>query len=891
MLQGLRKTIGRYTPVGGGKETPAEGAARRAVLREDAPRLEAAVWHFDHHERALQRLEREMSQMLDQFQAAFASLAAVTETFFETCSESDEKRCSDDLKSVMKEIDLEDVKNMERSFRFTVMNPLYAKLEQYDRIKKEIHVWEKLAAQSKTLRAPSLKLHSRRLEDHEKRVLAERNVYRVAALLQEVETTLLLRLEDANQSAAASTVDLFHATRFQCAVFFRTVDQLVQSSLSPSEQEAVADANGAFPLPATTWYNMPTELLLSKISKMSYSASDGWTEVDGSNSSCAPDGVEAILGSDEDDESDASSFSLEDYEPGPVSRVCAASAYGVQGDRYADPLKFRTLASCHGVIDYNEGGERGPSVNDMQSASHRRSTSPLPQSVSPKPITPRKSSSMLSSIRETIRGKLSYASGETRVIRQSSAPTIETSARNGRSVVASPRKNGEQLVTIPQLPSEWLAVEYCLWEIDVRRSKCVGKSLLQVDAISSGANDVLSRLLQKGESLCFECLSYLRVEDLARLSKVNFRLRSRLVDSAPIWKRCIRSGGISPGIRSSLWLSVFYGSTPWRSSGFGSYYLSAGRRRSTYELLLKKVDSKLDGGCSADGSPMGEDDTQLAVWFREIDVDVVRTCHRSNHAEVALRPFPSMTTAATDKTDEDTVESVLNDMINDVVRTEERSTCLSIDLRVDSSTCVSIADARRSDLEAKMRRVLRAYAVYNPRVGYCQGMGFLVRLLAEVADNEADIFWLFVGISEPENNQNLYEPGMVVLQPYLAKFELLFSTHMPRLYSHFQAEGVHVATFCTRWFLTFFSSFETLAPTLVIRLLDIFIIDGWRIMFSVSLVILNELQQQLLKNDMEGILRILQFPRRFMPEADQLRQQQLVRQALAFSMSRTINSA
>lgn len=94
----------------------------------------------------------------------------------------------------MKEIDLEDVKTMERSFRCTVMNPLYAKLEQYDRIKKEIHVWEKLAAQSKMLRAPSLKLHSRRLEDHEKRVLAERDVYRVAALLQEVGTTLLLRL-------------------------------------------------------------------------------------------------------------------------------------------------------------------------------------------------------------------------------------------------------------------------------------------------------------------------------------------------------------------------------------------------------------------------------------------------------------------------------------------------------------------------------------------------------------------------------------------------------------------------------------------------------------------------------------------------------------------------
>uniref|UniRef100_M4B4F2 Rab-GAP TBC domain-containing protein n=1 Tax=Hyaloperonospora arabidopsidis (strain Emoy2) TaxID=559515 RepID=M4B4F2_HYAAE len=250
-----------------------------------------------------------------------------------------------------------------------------------------------------------------------------------------------------------------------------------------------------------------------------------------------------------------------------------------------------------------------------------------------------------------------------------------------------------------------------------------------------------------------------------------------------------------------------------------------------------------------------------------------------------------MATAAVDKDEEDMIESVLNDMVNSIVRIEERGTSSIVDPHVGSRVCGTSADARKSDLEAKMRRVLRAYAVYNPRVGYCQGMGFLVRLLAEVADDEADIFWLFVGFSEPENNQNLYEPGMIVLQPYLSKFELLFSTHMPKLYSHFMAEGVHVATFCTRWFLTFFSSFETLAPTLVIRLLDIFIIDGWRIMFSVSLVILDELQQQLLKHDMEGILRILQFPRSFMPEVDESRQQQLVRHALAFSMSRTINSA
>jgi hypothetical protein len=198
--------------------------------------------------------------------------------------------------------------------------------------------------------------------------------------------------------------------------------------------------------------------------------------------------------------------------------------------------------------------------------------------------------------------------------------------------------------------------------------------------------------------------------------------------------------------------------------------------------------------------------------------------------------------------------------------------------------------ARRATMEAKIRRVLRAYVMYNPRVGYCQGMSFLVRLLADAAADEADIFWLFVGFSEPENDRNLYEPGLAVLQPFLCKYEILFSTHMPELYAHFQREGVHVASFCTRWFMTLFSSFETASPRLVMRLLDIFVIDGWRIIFSMALVVLDELRYALSDADLEGILRVLQSPRKFMDEQSAGKRRQLLRHALAFSISQMINS-
>ncbi|KAL4144526.1 hypothetical protein PRNP1_013655 [Phytophthora ramorum] len=668
MLQGLRRKIGRYAPRAGGAKEPEE--EEQVQLKENATPFETAAWHFSRQDRVLRRLETETTLMIDQIQVACATMATAADIF---CSGGDEavSGCiGGEYKSAMKQIEREEAERMEQSIRFTVLDPLQARLELHGQIREDINARDKLEVESKMLRGVTLRMQSSGLEDDDRRAQTELDLHRVAAALQQAEAQLLPQLEDTIQSGAASIVALFNATRLQTAIFFLASE-------------------------------------------------------DGANS----------------------------------------------------------LA-----------------------------------------------------------------------------------------------KNGEQLHIIPQSATEWLAIEECLWEIDLREAKSPGKSLLTADSISSTADVLLSGLLQKHDALYFECLSYLRVEDLARLSKVNFRLRSHLLDSAPIWKKCIRSGGLSPAIRSSLWLSVFYESTPWRSSGIASHYLSPDRRHSMYDQLLTKVEVKLADGLIAEGLPLSDDDSQLAVWFREIDVDVVRTCHRSIHdgnveTVSSLSPPISKTEMSND---EDSVESVMMELIDCIVRNEGSES--------------SFDSTENSELEAKVRRVLRAYVLYNPRVGYCQGMGFLVRLLAEVANDEADIFWLFVGFSEPENDRNLYEPGMAVLQPYLSKFELLFSTHMPELYTHLQAEGVHVATFCTRWFLTFFSSFETLAPTLVTRLLDIFVIDGWRIMFSVSLVILDELKEQLLQSDMEGILRVLQFPRRYMPEPDQLRKRQLVRHALAFSISRAINS-
>ncbi|XP_038598039.1 TBC1 domain family member 16 isoform X2 [Tachyglossus aculeatus] len=103
-----------------------------------------------------------------------------------------------------------------------------------------------------------------------------------------------------------------------------------------------------------------------------------------------------------------------------------------------------------------------------------------------------------------------------------------------------------------------------------------------------------------------------------------------------------------------------------------------------------------------------------------------------------------------------------------------------------------------------MRRILLNYAVFNPTIGYSQGMSDLVApILAEVLD-ESDAFWCFVGLMQ--NTSFVSSPRDEDMERQLLYLrELLRLTHL-RFYQHLVAlgeDGLQLL-FCHRWILLCF---------------------------------------------------------------------------------------
>ncbi|KAF9426703.1 hypothetical protein BGZ94_006125 [Podila epigama] len=144
----------------------------------------------------------------------------------------------------------------------------------------------------------------------------------------------------------------------------------------------------------------------------------------------------------------------------------------------------------------------------------------------------------------------------------------------------------------------------------------------------------------------------------------------------------------------------------------------------------------------------------------------------------------------------------------------------------------------QQDLQA----ILRAYAHYNPSVGYCQGMGRLVGMMLMQMPVE-DAFWLLVATIEGYMH-DYYTPTLRQLRIDAQVFSQLLKEQDPALSEHLGKNDVIPLMYMTQWFMTLFTM--SLPWASVLRVWDVFYFDGVKALFRVGLAILYLCREHLL---------------------------------------------
>ncbi|XP_013916348.1 PREDICTED: USP6 N-terminal-like protein [Thamnophis sirtalis] len=153
--------------------------------------------------------------------------------------------------------------------------------------------------------------------------------------------------------------------------------------------------------------------------------------------------------------------------------------------------------------------------------------------------------------------------------------------------------------------------------------------------------------------------------------------------------------------------------------------------------------------------------------------------------------------------------------------------------------------------------VLSAYSVYNTEVSYCQGMSQIAAILLMYL-NEEDAFWALAQLLTNQRHamHGFFIPGFPKLQRFQAHHEAILNKLFPKLKKHLDKEQMLTGIYTTKWFLQCF--IDRTPFTLTLRLWDIYILEGERVLTAMAYTILKLHKKRLLKMSLEDLREFLQ---------------------------------
>ncbi|KAI8129164.1 TBC1 domain family member 10A [Lucilia cuprina] len=152
--------------------------------------------------------------------------------------------------------------------------------------------------------------------------------------------------------------------------------------------------------------------------------------------------------------------------------------------------------------------------------------------------------------------------------------------------------------------------------------------------------------------------------------------------------------------------------------------------------------------------------------------------------------------------------------------------------------------------QIELFNVLKAYSIYNPKVGFCQAQAPIAAFLLMHLPAE-DAFWVFVSVCDVYL-EDYFISGLEVLQNDAGILEGLLKKTCPPVYRHLQKHKVEPLLYMTDWFLCAMT--RTLPWETLLR--------GIRVIFKVALVILGaSLNSHKIRKQCNGLCETLEVLR------------------------------
>lgn len=150
-----------------------------------------------------------------------------------------------------------------------------------------------------------------------------------------------------------------------------------------------------------------------------------------------------------------------------------------------------------------------------------------------------------------------------------------------------------------------------------------------------------------------------------------------------------------------------------------------------------------------------------------------------------------------------------------------------------------------------MRRILHAFAIHNTDVGYCQSLNFLSGLMLLFMDEES-AFWLLATVVDKLLPGDYFTRTMV--GTYVDQFVLahLIKKYLPKVHKVLDSSQLQLPLITVQWFMCLFVN--TLRAEVALRVWDMFLNEGSKVLFRISIALFKMSEKSLLSTTDPGDL-------------------------------------
>ena len=193
---------------------------------------------------------------------------------------------------------------------------------------------------------------------------------------------------------------------------------------------------------------------------------------------------------------------------------------------------------------------------------------------------------------------------------------------------------------------------------------------------------------------------------------------------------------------------------------------------------------------------------------------------------------------------------------------------IKYDMNGKNDFCIIDLDSQRTlfeennKLEQKrkiLNNILKTCAMLNEEGCYCQGMNFVGAFIIKITEDEEESFYFLMGLFKYTDYRSIFKTDLSKLKLYFSIFDVVLKLYIPTLESYFEENKVKSNYYLSAWFIALFTSLVKHGKKLdaFLKIFDLFLIDGWKAIFNISMDILRKNEEILLTMKNEGLLHYL----------------------------------